>query len=367
LLFTSVLLMAGSAEASVSSPRAFDDDYDAALAVSGDTQWLIVGGVDKQGSRLTYGISAFERTGAGPWQELPPLPGKHFNSASGLRIVVQAEPDPSPCVLYPTDAGPQLQCLHDGAWHDSTPPGIAGANVGDLIAPTPDSMALAYLKIVGHGKDKRVLTYVVRSDSGGPWQRIGKPFEGIIIAQFLKSDTPGPLRVGIELMKRGGANRYVAEEQGGAWVRVTPLDRTREGPFVGGPVTAAGTTYFAATDGAAFPFQFSVLSLAPGGTVWAPVGGGPLSSPTFAGQGTVALANGVPWTIWQEDRERGHSFDSAIRIANLASPEVAPVELWSGKRIGPGPVDLVGGTTMHALYAQGTRKGLRVVVNDLTP
>jgi hypothetical protein len=193
--------------------------------------------------------------------------------------------------------------------------------------------------------------------------------EGILITQFEHSDVPGSLRLGVEEMKRRGANRYVAALSGNQWKPVTPVDHTREGPFVGGPVSLSGTTYLPVTDGTAFPFEFSALALAPGGTAWAPVGGGPLSSPSGAGQGTVALADATPWAIWQEDAERGHGFESTIRIANLASPAAAPIDLWSGKRIGPGPVNLVDapGPAMYALYAQGKHNALRVVVDEITP
>jgi hypothetical protein len=371
LSFAVALVLVGNAgHAWASSPKAFDDDYDAALAASGDTQWLIVGGVDRRGPKLTYGIKAFERSGTGPWQELPPLPGKGFNSSYTLRAVVQGTADPAPCFLYPIDAGPRLECLRNGAWEDAlgaSGQGLRGANVEDLIAPTPDSMALVYLRVLK--RHDRVLTYVTRSDAGGPWQQVGEPLEGVMIAQFERSDVLGTLRLGIERMNRHGAKRYVAAASGNQWVAATPVDHTPEGPFVGGPVSVAGTTYFPAIDGTVFPFEFNVLSLAPGGAQWAPVGGEPLSSPTGAGQGTVALLDGDPWAIWQEDTERGHSFNSTIRIANLAGPTPAPVDLWSGKRIGPGPANLVDapGPAMYALYAQGTRKGLRVAVDDITP
>src|SRR4051794_40304803 len=128
------LLAALACEAQASSPKAFDDDYDAALVASGETQWLIVGGV----SRDTYGIEAFERTGSGSWHELPPLPGKHFNSSYGLHAVVQGEANPAPCFLYPLDAGPRLECLRGGTWHDALGASkLKGANVEDLTAPTP--------------------------------------------------------------------------------------------------------------------------------------------------------------------------------------------------------------------------------------
>jgi hypothetical protein len=366
VLLAGLIAAPSHAGAAVSSPRAFDDDYDAALAVSGNTEWLIVGGVDGRGPHATYGIKAFERSGTGGWHELPPLPGKRFNSSYTLDAVVQGQADPHPCFLYPVDARPKLECLRDGAWEAALGSSrLRGANIEDLIAPTPESMALVYLRV--SSDEERVRTYVTRSDSGGPWQQIGKPMEGILVTQFEQSDVPGSLRLGVEQMKRRGANRYVAALTGDRWTPVTPIDHTREGPFVGGPLSVAGTTYLPVTDGVASPFEFSALRLAPGSSAWAPVGGGPLSSPTGAGQGGLAIIDGVPWAIWQEDAQRGHAFKSAIRIANLATADPTPVELWSGKRIGPGPVDLLDapGPVMYALYSQGTRKGLRVVVEDV--
>ena len=362
LLFAAI---AAQAHAAVTSPRAFDDDYDAALAASGDTQWLIVGGVTHD----RYGIKAYERSGTGTWHELPPLPGKHFNSSVGVHVAVQGTTVPYPCFLYPIDAGPKLECLRDGAWHDMIGTRFRKFNLQDLIAPTDSSLALIATKIVARDGHNVALTYVMRSNRAGPWTALAKPLEGVIVAQFERSDVPGSVRVGIERMHRNAAKRYIAAPSGGRLAPVTPTDDTPAGPFVGGPLTIAGTSYFPLVNAVTGPFTFGVLALAPEATAWSQIGGAPLSDPSAAGQGSVGVANDTPWAIWQEDTQRGHKFDGAIRIANLASPTPAPVTLWSGKRIGPGPVQVadIPGPEILALYPVGTAKGLRVVVESLTP
>jgi hypothetical protein len=366
LALTVVAILALPAGAAASSPNAFDDDYDAALAVSGTTQWLIVGGVDKKPSGNTYGIRAYERSGEGRWHALPPLPGRGLNSASSLQAVVQGVTKPYPCFLYPEDRGPRLECLRGGRWKSAVGSQLRGTNVGDLIATSADTMAVIYTEHVG----KRVLTSVARSEAGGRWQDLGKPLEGIILAQFEHADTPGPLRIGVEHMKRQAATRYVAELSNGRWNAITPLDRTREGPFVGGPINIAGARYFPLTDAGVQPFQFSVLTLTEGATAWLEVGGGSLSAPSAAGQGGVAIVDGAPWAIWQEDEQRGRGFRSTVEIADLSVSVVTPVVIWRGKRIGPGPLELVDTPTdtAYVLYTRGTAKDtLRVTIDAINP
>ncbi|MDX6582377.1 MAG: hypothetical protein QOI10_1561 [Solirubrobacterales bacterium] len=353
--------------ASESTPEAFDDEFEAALVARPDAQWLAIGGVDVTDSDPVYGIKVFQRTASGPWLELPALPARRFSDGQGLSLVLQDPADPSPCVGYGADGGPQLRCLADGVWRSAIRAGRhRGEQMYDVIAPTMTSLAVLFAKKVRHETTLRV----ERGTTSGHFRRVGGPIEGPLLAQFVQPTSRPQVRLGVEDEGRGTeAKRYIMRPVGNRWVRDSPVARAPAGPFVGGPIVAGPATYFPATDAIAFPFEFRVLRLGPGELNWDNVGSGPLNAGVGSGQGTLGVLDGRPWAIWQEDAEQAEGFQSEIRVAGLEATTDADNStlLWAGKRIGPGSVQLVDGpgSLAYALYERGTDTGLQTVVATL--
>jgi hypothetical protein len=362
LLTWAVCLAAAIPSAHASfSPHPFEDDLGGALAADDEHVWLVIVGQKRD---RPAAARIYER-GEGRWTRITgPAPRPSARGGPLLAAPPVGGRFAGPCVAY-SFGGAEVFCREGSRWR-RLPLGGAARPADELIDLKLIDGRLVCL-LLGRGT-LRVLRF-----DGGRWSALGPDIaiEGQAIAALGDGvRTPAALvDVGVESF--GSTQRSIWSFDGRSWSQSEALGGIVEGPQVSGPVRLADSAYVPVVEAEGPRWPFSVFEHTTEG--WSVAGGKPLSAAQTFAQGGISYAAGAMWAAWQENsRFRDGLFRTAIFAARYdagAGAFDAPITLWRGRSIGPGPVDVVeSGESLYAIFARGTRnprEGLRVTVERI--
>jgi hypothetical protein len=320
--------------------------------------WAAVVGIRHGGH--AFAARVFARGVTDGWSTLPVPPGR---VAAGVRFQV-ADNTGRPCLKYVDGHGrPRIPCWTGSRWR--------GLKLGGAFARRLLPVDLTSF----HGRPTVLLydhakTRVVRW-TGRRWARLGSDFRLSAGRPGFGSGIDGSLTVGFDATQAQHRVRSAWVFQGGRWKRVADVVLHGPGPSQSGPVVDRGAAMTAVVTarGADWPF-YAVIAA---GHQQKNVGGGSLNEGSGAAQGSVGVAAGQAWAIWQQNAQRRDGlFDTRIflRQIDIASATAGRSRvLWTGVSNGPGDLQVLDALGSSWVYYMPARPGSvkrEVVIEPLT-
>jgi len=328
-------------------PRVFEKAYNAHAVGDRARLWVVASGdPDVDGALSVETLS----TDGKQWSRAAGI-GRRLDRDAPLSVVM---PTPgAPCVGGTERRRPYALCREAEQWTDTQLRVRSGERLIQLFA----AGGILHALLSTPGGRHRVL---VRA--AGAWSRLGPALspKGAIAKAATGA---GAVTVAVA---QGGRrpSRSVHRLEGGRWRRVgAALQGVGYGPFPGTPSVLGERVLLPVTDAARMPWRFSVFALERGR--WRASTG--VGSRTGAGsaQGTIGLAAGAAWAIWQENRQRGERFATRMYAQRLGRGARSRL-LWRGTSLGPSDIEVVdalGGA--WGLFMPDSGNGLEVRIASL--
>jgi hypothetical protein len=313
--------------------------------------WAAVLGIS-HGQRR-FAARVFARGVDRSWSALPTPPG---HVGAGVRFQI-ADNVGRPCLKYVDErARPRIPCWTGTTWR--------GLKLGG-----PFSRGLTPADLTSFRQRPTVLLYdrtklrVVRW-TGREWARLGSDFHVSVRRPQFGLGTDGSLTLGFDATRAKHRVRAAWLFQGARWRRVADVVLHGPGPSQSGPVIDHRTTLTAVVDarGADWPLYAVIAS----DHQQQNVAGGSLNEGPGAAQGSVGLAGGQAWAIWQQNAQRRDGlFDTRIvlRSIDLLHASAGPSRtLWTGLSNGPGDLQVLDALgTSWVAYMPAQQSGKREV------
>jgi hypothetical protein len=338
--------------------RYFSSTTNVHFAGTPTTLWAAVVGV-RQGGHA-FGARLFARSVTGGWSALPAPPGR---VAAGVRFQI-ADNIGRPCLKYVDDRGrTRIPCWTGSRWRA---PRLRGAFERRLLPVDLTSFQRRPTVLLYNRTKARVVRW-----TGRRWTRLGSDFRLSVRRPGFGSGIDGSLAVGFDATQAQHRVRSAWVFQRRRWKRVADVLLHGPGPSQSGPVVDHGTALTAVViaRGANWPF-YAVVA---GGHQQKNVGGGSLNEGSGSAQGSVGVAAGQAWAIWQQNAQRRDGlFDTRIilRRIDIANATAGPSRvLWMGVSNGPGDlqvVDALGRSWVAYMPAQQGSAKREVAIEPLT-
>lgn len=327
--------------AQISSPSSFKDDFDSRMASDGESLWFGVTGLDGANEMRTE-VFTYRN---GKWAALPGRPLSTTQTALLLVARKSLGNQSIPCVGRTTRKNePLIQCFQRGHWR-SKPISKSLRNMA-LVGMNCDGRRLIALFSDREGRSTKVK---VAQLTDGQLRQKGSALKlagGAIVATLGdKTRRSRSTNVDVGLENIVARQRWVATLHAGVWSRSLSLPQIEPGPQASGPVRAGHSIFFPVVNTGAENWPFFLYHRKGGGR-WSQVGGGALSDKTGKAQGVVDPAGNDVWAAWGQHGKFANDGLAPTSVhAALVGSEGDHLEreilLWSGRTIGPGPVQVV--------------------------